>query len=323
MKLSVASLLAAVGAATTIADLRAQQQFIGFVKEYNKQYATGEVFKRFNIFKKNLAVIEAHDADAAGYTMAINKFSDLSQEEFKATMGLKPIKETFTSDQVFKADPSVKLADSVDWTTKGVVTPVKNQGNCGSCWSFSTTGSVEGAVALKTSKLISLSEQQLVSCDRYAAGCGGAPSLHAGYQYIIKNKGIGTEESYPYASGAGNVPGCKQVPSVTTISNYKMVPKGIEPMMAAVNQQPISIGVDADQAAFQNYQSGIIRTGCGQSLDHAVLLVGYGTDNGVDYWKVKNSWGSDWGEEGYLRIARGPSDQCGVTGSGQATFPVV
>merc|ERR1711972_1051668 len=217
------------------------------------------------------------------------------------------------------------LADSVDWTTKGAVTPVKNQGQCGSCWSFSTTGALEGAWEIATGKLVSLSEQQFVDCDKVDSGCSGGLMDNA-FQYAEKNA-ICTEESYSYTGRGGT---CKASSCTVGIPNggvtgFKDVAKDdMQALMEAVEKQPVSIAIEADKAAFQSYRSGILSSSCGANLDHGVLLVGYGSEGGKDYWKVKNSWGTSYGENGYVRLLRGKggAGECGLL-SGPPSYPVV
>eukprot|EP00931_Biecheleriopsis_adriatica_P046238 TRINITY_DN2653_c0_g1_i1.p1 TRINITY_DN2653_c0_g1~~TRINITY_DN2653_c0_g1_i1.p1 ORF type:complete len:291 (-),score=74.14 TRINITY_DN2653_c0_g1_i1:795-1586(-) len=219
-----------------------------------------------------------------------------------------------------------KLAASVDWVAKGAVTDPKNQGQCGSCWAFSTTGALEGAWQIATGKLVALSEQQLVDCAKNGnQGCNGG-SMDLAFEYLEKNA-VCTEESYNYTARQGTT--CHETSCTVgipkgSVTGFKDVPiKDTNALMEAVAQQPVSVAIEADQMAFQMYHDGILKKECGAKLDHGVLIVGYGTEDGVDYWKVKNSWGASWGENGYIRIQRGlPEDgECGI--KDQPSYPVV
>jgi hypothetical protein len=207
------------------------------------------------------------------------------------------------------------VADSVDWVTAGAVTPVKNQARCGSCWAFSTTGSVEGAYQIANKQLLSFSEEDLVQCDHNGdQGCNGGLMDNA-FEWIETN-GLALESDYPYTSGSGTTGTCdnaKKAKSAVTITSFKDVPTGDEDALkSAVAQQPVSVAIEADKSAFQMYKGGVLDSpACGKKLDHGVLIVGYGTDAGKDYYKVKNSWGSSWGESGFLRMVQG-KNMCGI-----------
>lgn len=285
--------------------------------EHGKKYSSVEEYLfRAKIFENNLQKITTHNQGSAKWSMGVNAFADMTTEEFKARYvgGLKPNANKI--NVAAKFDATIGSPSSVDWRNRGAVTPVKNQGQCGSCWAFSTTGSTEGITAIKTGNLVSLSEQQLVDCSGSYGnqGCNGG-SMDLGFQYIIDN-GICSEEAYPYEAQDGR---CRasSCQSVASISSYVDVPQDNEnALMSAVSQQPVSVAIEADQLAFQFYSGGVFTASCGTRLDHGVLVVGYGTAGGNDYWIVKNSWGEGWGENGYMRMGRGSDfgsqGECGI-----------
>jgi cathepsin L len=290
-----------------------QAAFSLFMHEHHKSYDHVEFGKRYNIFKANLDFINAHNSANKTFTVGMNKFGDLSLKEFsKLYLGTKitkiphPVKKTH----------NVRLPTSVDWTQKGAVTQVKNQGQCGSCWSFSTTGSVEGCHFLATQKLVSLSEQNLVDCSTAQGnqGCDGG-LMDQAFQYIISNGGIDTESSYPYTAEDGT---CAFSTSNVgaKIGAYTDVNSGDEKdLQTKVAGTPTSVAIDASHNSFQFYTSGVYNEpDCSTSqLDHGVLAVGYGHDQtGGDYWLVKNSWGTDWGLSGYIWMSRNNNNQCGI-----------
>ena len=226
-------------------------------------------------------------------------------------------------------------ASSVDWVSAGAVTPVKDQGQCGSCWSFSTTGALEGAYYTTYGSLPSFSEQQLVDCDNRQhggkdMGCNGGLMDNA-FSWIKKNGGLCTEVSYPYVSGTTKTAGtcqtsCSAVKNSAVVSFTDVAPKSDDAMMQALTQQPVSVAIEADQKSFQLYKSGVFTGDCGVNLDHGVLVVGYGSMAGSDYYRIKNSWGTTWGDAGYIYIGRGSQfndgqGQCGVLL--QASYPTL
>lgn len=284
---------AAVASASVWQEQATQQEFFAYIKKFNKQYPIEEVFPRYNAFKTNLKLVREHNAGNHGWNMGLNQFADMTDEEFKAHMGLRPLEKSFFRGEV--ALTTEVGSQDIDWVAKGAVSPVWNQGQCGSCWAFSVTGALEGAVQIATGKLTPLSNQQLVDCTHGVGnlGCDGGDIVPT-YKWIISNQGMGSEASYPYVAQDGT---CKNVPSVSTMTGYKNIQPTESALMAALLQQPVSIAIEADQSGFRFYESGVFKGECGRNLDRAVVLVGAGTD-GADYWKVKNSWGTSWGGAG-------------------------
>jgi len=294
------------------------------VNKYDLKFSGSEFSKRLSIYAANTDIIEEHNSKPSTFELGVNQFTHLTFDEFEAQHLAEPMPRKEGSRYV-NAFEGVKASSSVDWATTDMVTGVKDQGSCGSCWAFSTTGGLEGAYYKKYNTQVSFSEQQLVSCDTDAdQGCNGGLMDNA-FQYIAAN-GLCKEADYPYTSSGGRNARCKSDCTIvdgTTGLKYTDVSNSESALASAVSQQPISVAVDAD-SNWQHYKSGIMTVVEGTQLDHGVLLVGYGTDGGDNYWKIKNSWASSWGESGYIRISKdinqadGP---CGITSS--ASYPTL
>jgi cathepsin L len=313
--------LAAVASATMAPPTQVEYDLFNlWAKQYGVTFADeAEEAHRLSIFTSNHRTIVEHNAGEESFTLGHNQFSHLTPEEWSETFfGYKrPARGPMTK---MNLSGHITVADSFDWTEKGAVTAVKDQGSCGSCWSFSTTGALEGANFLKTGTLTPLSEQNIMDCDTNGdQSCSGGLMDNA-FQWLESVDGICSEADYPYEGKDNSCRSskCTVVPD-TSPSSYVDVEATEDALMAALNLQPVSVAVDAN-IWWQLYSGGVMTKNCGTSLDHGVLAVGYGTDGSNDYWKIKNSWASSWGESGYIRLKRG-SDSCGVLTA--ASYPVL
>ncbi|KAL1805183.1 hypothetical protein ACET3Z_028251 [Daucus carota] len=308
-----------------VGNTRHALRFARFAHRYGKSYeTTDEMKRRFSIFSESLEMIRSHNKKKLPYTLGVNRFADLTWEEFS--------KEKLGAAQNCSATlkGSHKLTDVVlpkkkDWREEGIVSPVKNQGSCGSCWTFSTTGALEAAYTQAFGKGISLSEQQLVDCaqsfNNY--GCnGGLPSQ--AFEYIKYNGGLETEAAYPYTGKDGKCKFSSENVGVQVLDSVNITLGAEDELKHAVGiVRPVSVAFQVIQS-FRLYEGGVFTSdSCGSTpmdVNHAVLAVGYGVENGIPYWLIKNSWGADWGLDGYFKMELG-KNMCGVATC--ASYPIV
>ena len=308
---------ALLGAATAFVD---RAEWNDFKATHGKSYRNGiEELYRMQVYADNKALVTRHNAEhAAGkqtFTMALNRFADMTEEEVN-TLYKGSVGQSSRQHGVYK--PSGRQAPvAIDWRDQNVVTDVKDQGACGSCWSFAATGALESAWALAGNDLVALSEQQLMDCSGAYSnyGCNGGMAYQA-YNYLENAGGIMSEEAYPYETASRSCRASEEdyVASLTTHVNVNS--HGDETILrdAVADVGPVAVSIDASKSSFNFYSGGVYdEPNCSSSThDHAVLVVGYGTEDGKDYWLVKNSWGAEWGEDGYIKMTRGDHDQCAI-----------
>lgn len=324
MKLLLGSALMGLVAAAP-SELEAQQQFVSFMKAHNKTYASKDMFTRFNVFKDNLAVIEKHNSGSHSWTLGVTPFADLTQEEFKAQylpgFPKEVLEEIRKRRPVNGTEPEEVTSPqaALDWRTSGAVSAIRNQGQCGSCWAFAAVSAIESAYKIKKGTLKAMSEQNLVDCDKTDFGCDGGFPFRA-YEWAEKNGGLASRSAYPYTQTAGQCYTGRTKVSFT-MNGHSDTSFGSETgLMSSTDIGPVAVGIQSNP--YMNlYTGGVYSGACGRDLDHAVVVVGYGsTSGGTPYWTVRNSWGTSWGESGYFRLVRN-KDQCGI--ADLASRPIV
>jgi len=297
-----------------------ETEFAAWAMKYSKTYDATSFQTRFRIWKRNQMYIDSFNSRNADTKLAMNQFGDLALSEFQTYyLGFNMNATSFSQ---VNAVTGTNAPATMDWRKSGAVTGVKDQGQCGSCWSFSATGSLEGCHQITTKNLVGLSEQNLVDCSQAEGneGCNGGLMTDA-FDYVIKTKGIDTEASYPYTARDGT---CKFNKNNigATMKSYTNIQSGSESgLQTAGVAGPVSVAIDASHSSFQFYSSGVYyEPSCSPSaLDHGVLMVGWDTDSGTDYWIVKNSWGTGWGQSGYIWMSRNKNNNCGI--ATMATIP--
>ncbi|XP_031214523.1 cathepsin 8-like [Mastomys coucha] len=327
----LAILCLGVAEATQSSDPSLDSEWQAWKIKYNKNYSLEEEGQKRAVWEENMRVVKQHnieyDQGKTNFTMDVNTFGDMTSEEYRKMMTDIPVPNLRMKKNIYQ--PIVGyLPKFVDWRRRGYVTSVKDQGRCNSCWAFSAAGAIEGQLFRKTGRLVSLSPQNLVDCSRSEGnyGCLMGSTVRA-LKYVWKNGGLEAESTYPYEGREGH---CRFLVkrSAATVTGISLVSRTEEALMQAVATiGPISVGIDASHESFRFYRGGIYyEPNCSSnSINHSVLVVGYGYEgresDGRKYWIIKNSHGEKWGMNGYMKLARGWNNHCGI--ATYAVFPSV
>lgn len=299
--------------------LHYEYAFQQYTRENNINYATSDEFVyRLQVFADNMDKIEEHNSQISSYKLGLTQFADLTESEFESSLSVGGRLKSSNTVPEYSDYKAINVPESIDWEEKGAVSSVKNQGQCGSCWAFSVAAALESFYYLQNGVMLDLAEQQLVDCSRSYGnrGCSGGLEKY-GYTYV-KDHGLCSEEDYPYHAKDET---CKETcKSVITSKGYVQLPRGEVKLAASIAEHPVSVSVNA--TPLQLYKSGIFDSTCTAAVNHAVLGVGYGIENDVKFWKIKNSWGLSWGENGYFRLKKDTGTTDGLCGvSSDSTYP--
>ena len=303
MRLFLLMLFVAVAMAS-----KEEEAFVEWIVQHSKVYSPEDFEHRFHVWQANNAWIKEENNKNHSYTLGMNHLGDLTTPEYRILLGYRPRPEE--EEEAHKGSASAVVPD-VDWVAHGVVNPVRNQLACGSCWAFSTVCTIESANAIAGRGLLSLSEQQLVDCagSEGNQGCNGGEMM-LGFQYVVAH-GLAEGTSYPYRARDGR---CRFAMPAAKIASYRRLASNEEAMAEVLQTQPVAAALEADSKAFQFYHSGIFNDpACGTQLDHAVVITALGTDQRSQqrYWRIRNSWGSGWGDRGYINLLYG-ANMCGI-----------
>jgi len=318
--IAVASAMSPLEAKPFLREDQYQFLFTNWMTQHGKRYETSNLVDRYAIWKRNMNYIHRHNEQNASYTLAMNSFGDVTAEELSAQRNgfnyiHNPVMQRANSASGLLG--AVHAPTSVDWRSQGAVLPVKNQGMCGSCWAFSAVGAIEGFRKLSPGgSLVALSEQELVDCadSRWGnQGCQGGLMDNAFEFIAYQNQGITSGAKYAYKGVQRACPATLPAAAAHLTGYVNVPPMNDAELVNAVAKGPVSVAIEADSEAFQFYSSGVFDDAtCGTQLDHGVVAVGYGQDSrGVKYWIVRNSWGVEWGDQGYIKIVRG-KNMCGI-----------